>query len=89
MSLRYELSFKDDPDMRIKVTMTNLLILSNIGDTPWSDSKLVSVPGFPYYNNNPANLPTCLCNTSVRLFANKMKNMKLGISYDFAIAIVK
>lgn len=65
--------------------MAGLLVLPNPADTQWTNSSLVSVPGFPYYNN----LSTCVNDVSVRLFANTMSTLKLNISFDYAAAIVK
>ena len=83
------LSFSNDPDMRIHVSMASLLVLDNVSDTPWADISLVGAPGFPYYNNNPINLPTCLNDVSIKLFANSMKNLQFNISFDYAVAVMK
>ena len=69
--------------------MTSLLIFTNKNDTPWSNPKFVGVPGFPYYNNNPLNLPTCQNDISIRLFADAMNKMNFSFSYDYAAAIFK
>ena len=75
--------------MRINVTMVGLLMFPNQADTPWTNANLVSVPGYPYYNNNPLNPPTCLMDRSVTLFANTMNSLSLSFSYDYAVAVMK
>lgn len=69
--------------------MAGLLIFPDQADTPWSNTNIVSVPGYPYYNNNPNNLPTCLMDISVTLFANTMNNINFDIPYDYATAVIK
>ena len=54
-------------------------------DTPWTNSSLVSVSGYPTYGSKP----TADANTTVSLFAQSMNNMLLNFTFDYAAAIIK
>ena len=61
------------------------LNLEDPKDTPWTNSSLVSVSGYPTYGSKP----TADANTSVSLFAQTMNNMQLNFTFDYAAAIMK
>jgi hypothetical protein len=74
--------------------MAGVLIFSDISDTPWSDSKFVSVPNYPYYQlNSSAFLPTCQMTKSLVNFAKSMyilsQDEDFEIEYDYAVAVMK
>jgi hypothetical protein len=88
--------------MRIRINLVDLLILLDPNDTPWTNTTLYGVQGYPCdnfncFNNNVTicfslvyrNRSTILATESSRAFANAMNSMNLSISYDYAIAFMK
>ena len=60
-------------------------IFKNPSLTPWTNSSLVSVPG--YYTYNGVN--TVLDKTSFSILVSAMKTMNLPYTYDYAAAFMK
>jgi hypothetical protein len=89
--------------MMIRVNLVDVLIFVDPIDTPWTNTTLYGVPGYPgdnnfnCFNNNVIkcfslvyrNRPTILARKSTGAFANAMNRMNLSVSYDYAIAFMK
>ena len=52
-------------------------------DTPWTNSSLIGVPGYPTYNG----VKTLLVSGALNLFTKTMENNVFPFSYDHAVAI--
>ena len=91
--------------MIIRVNLVDVLIFVDPIDTPWTNTTLYGVPGYPGDNNFilsnnffiivysiasvGRNKSTILATESAGAFANAMNSMNLSISYDYAIAFMK
>jgi hypothetical protein len=89
--------------MIIRVNLVDVLIFVDPIDTPWTNTTLYGVPGYPGDNNFILSnnffiivyslvyrdRSTILATESAGAFANAMNNMNLSISYDYAIAFMK
>jgi hypothetical protein len=73
----------------ITVSLSNVLIVNDDESTPWTNPKLVSVPGWVSYQNLTTNKRAILCNASVAQFAQSMSKINFNFTYDYAIAIMK
>jgi hypothetical protein len=82
MNQRYTASLINDPNLSITISLTDILILNQINDTPWTKASL-SVPNIPSYKNRD----TLVCNSALVQFALSMSNSNL--TFDHAVAIVK
>jgi hypothetical protein len=82
MNTRYSDSLINDPNLRITISLTDILILNQINDTPWTNTSL-SAPSMPFNKNKD----TLVCNSAVAQFALSMSNSNL--TFDHAVAIVK
>jgi hypothetical protein len=98
---RLQNSFNNDRDMRIRINLVDVLILLDPIDTPWTNTTLYGVPGYPGDNNFSCfhnnviicfsylvyrNRSTILATESAGAFANAMNNLNLSLRYDYAIA---
>jgi hypothetical protein len=86
--------------MMIRVNLVDILIFVDPIDTPWTNTSLYGVPGYPgdnnfnCFNNNVIkcfslvyrNRPAILATESAEAFANAMNNLNLSLRYDYAIA---
>jgi hypothetical protein len=52
---RLQNSFNNDPNMMIRVNLVNILILNDPIDTPWTNTTLFGVPGYPGSGDNNFN----------------------------------
>jgi hypothetical protein len=100
---RLQNTLTNDRDMRIRINLVDVLILLDPIDTPWTNTTLYGVPGYPGDNNFNCfhnnviicfslvyrNRSTILATESAGAFANAMNSMNLSISYDYAIAFMK
>ena len=79
MNKRYSDSLVNDPNLRITISLKDILIWNQINDTSWSDTT----------SNQPTNKhrSTLQCNSAVAQFASSMSN--LNLTFDHAVAIVK
>ena len=82
-------SLANDPSLSITTSLAKVLIITDESQTPWTNSSIVSVPGYPYYGNGFRNRSTARANVSLNEFAYSLKNMKLDFSYDYAVAVTK
>ena len=69
----------------ISANLVGVLILPDPIDTPWTNTTLYGVPGWPFNGNRS----TILATQSATSFANAMNSMNFSISYDYAIAFMK
>jgi hypothetical protein len=83
MNKRYSDSLVNDPNLRITISLTNILILNETSDTPWTNTNLLGAPKMPFNKNKY----TLKCNSAVAQFASSMSN--LNLTFDHAVAIVK
>jgi hypothetical protein len=86
--------------MMIRVNLVDVLILLDPIDTPWTNTTLYGVSGYPGDNNFNCfhnnviicfslvyrNRSTILATESAGAFANAMNNLNLSLRYDYAIA---
>ena len=81
MNKRYSDSLVNDPNLRITISLKDILIWNQINDTSWSDTT----------SNQPTNKhrSTLQCNSAVAQFATSMNNYNYNKTFDHAVAIVK
>jgi hypothetical protein len=82
MNTRYSDSLINDPNLRITISLKDVLILNQTKDTPWTNTSL-SAPNMPFNKDKS----TLQCNPSLEKFAISMSNSNL--TFDHAVAIVK
>jgi hypothetical protein len=82
MNTRYRDSLINDPNLRITISLTGVVILNQINDTPWTNTSL-SAPNVPLNKNKG----TLVCNSAVAQFAFSMS--KSNLTFDHAVAIVE
>ena len=73
----------------LTVCLANILIFNDDSLTPWTNTRLVGLPGITYFNNNPKNGYAIYANASINQFANVINNMTLNFTFDWAVAIMK
>jgi hypothetical protein len=85
MNQRYSDSLFNDPNLRITISLTNILILNETNDTPWTNTTLLGAPNQTNYRDKY----TLQCNSAVAQFASSMNNYNYYKTFDHAVAIVK
>jgi hypothetical protein len=83
MNKRYSDSLVNDPNLRITISLTGVVIFNQISDTPWTNTTSLGAPNMPFNKNKY----TLKCNSAVAQFASSMSN--LNLTFDHAVAIVK
>ena len=89
MNDRLYKSLDNDPSLSITTSLAKVLIITDESQTPWTNSSIVGVPGYPYYGVGSRYRSTAQANVSLNEFANSLKNMNLDFSYDYAVAVTK
>jgi hypothetical protein len=87
MNKRYSDSLINDPNLRITISLTDVLILNQTNDTPWTNTSLLGAPNQTNYKDRS----TLECYRAVDQFASSMSisSLSLNLSFDHAVAIVE
>ena len=83
MNQRYSDSLINDPNLRITISLTGVVIFNQTNDTPWTNTTSLGAPNMPLNRNRY----TLKCNSAVAQFALAMNNYNK--TFDHAVAIVK
>ncbi|CAF0920507.1 unnamed protein product, partial [Brachionus calyciflorus] len=81
---KYQRTLENDPDLKIAIKLTNILILSNPSDLEWADSKVNALPGL---TRNDDGKEIINGTSSLDRLAQYMNNQKFSFEFDVAVVV--
>ncbi|RNA34108.1 ADAM family mig-17-like [Brachionus plicatilis] len=82
---KFQNSLATDPDLRINVRLTNILVASNAKESIWTDRSHVGDPSFPIYGNREV----IIIGKALSKLGSYLNSLELNFEFDHAVGITR